>query len=222
MFARQTPDQVAIAPAGSSCPGDARRRAAELADGLPLPRPDEIRLRGAAQPRERDGRDRRGARGAGVPARRDRRGAAHVRRRAAPPRGGGDASTACSTSTTRRRPTSPSAARAASRPSRAACTLILGGSLKGGGFEELREPVAERCRACYLIGEAAERLAADLAEARVPLRRCGDLETAVAAAARGRRAGRGGAALTGLRELRPVPRLRGARRALPRPDARRE
>src|SRR5947199_115959 len=40
--------------------------------------------------------------------------------------------------------------------------LILGGSLKGGGFEALREPVAERCRACYLIGEAAERIASDL------------------------------------------------------------
>jgi UDP-N-acetylmuramoylalanine--D-glutamate ligase len=60
--------------------------------------------------------------------------------------------------------------------------LILGGSLKGGGFEELREPVAERCHACYLIGEAADRLAADLAEAGVPLRRSGDLETAVAEA----------------------------------------
>ena len=30
---------------------------------------------------------------------------------------------------------------------RAACTLILGGSLKGGGFSGLREPVAARCRA---------------------------------------------------------------------------
>ena len=58
---------------------------------------------------------------------------------------------------------------------------ILGGSLKGGGFEGLRGPVAARCRACYLIGEAAERLEADLA-ATVPLYRCGDLERAVGAA----------------------------------------
>ena len=58
---------------------------------------------------------------------------------------------------------------------------ILGGSLKGGGFEGLRGAVAERCRACYLIGEAAERLENDLAGA-APLRRCGDLEKAVAAA----------------------------------------
>ena len=59
--------------------------------------------------------------------------------------------------------------------------LILGGSLKGGGFAGLREAVAARCRACYLIGEAAERLAEDL-EGTVPLHRCGDLETAVQAA----------------------------------------
>jgi UDP-N-acetylmuramoylalanine--D-glutamate ligase len=56
---------------------------------------------------------------------------------------------------------------------------ILGGSLKGGGFTGLRSAVAARCRACYLIGQAAERLAGDLEET-VPLRRCGDLETAVA------------------------------------------
>jgi UDP-N-acetylmuramoylalanine--D-glutamate ligase len=58
---------------------------------------------------------------------------------------------------------------------------ILGGSLKGGGFEGLRGPVASRCRACYLIGQAAERLERDLAGT-VPLRRCGDLERAVRAA----------------------------------------
>ena len=45
----------------------------------------------------------------------------------------------------------------ASTPSRAACTLILGGSLKGESFERLVDPVIERCLACYLIGEAAER-----------------------------------------------------------------
>ena len=60
--------------------------------------------------------------------------------------------------------------------------VILGGSLKGGGFRGLREPVAARCRAAYLIGQAAEELEHDL-EGTVPLRRCGDLETAVAAAA---------------------------------------
>jgi UDP-N-acetylmuramoylalanine--D-glutamate ligase len=63
---------------------------------------------------------------------------------------------------------------------------ILGGSLKGGGFAGLAEPVAERCTACYLIGEAAERLAQDLepaAAAGVELHRCDDLADAVRAAA---------------------------------------
>jgi UDP-N-acetylmuramoylalanine--D-glutamate ligase len=60
--------------------------------------------------------------------------------------------------------------------------LIAGGSLKGGGFEGLRDAVAARCRAVYLIGEAADRLATDLEPTGVPLARCGDLETAVAAA----------------------------------------
>ena len=44
----------------------------------------------------------------------------------------------------------------------------------------------ERCVACYLIGEAAERLEADLGpawEAGVAHRRCADLEEAVSAAA---------------------------------------
>jgi UDP-N-acetylmuramoylalanine--D-glutamate ligase len=65
---------------------------------------------------------------------------------------------------------------------------ILGGSLKGDTFEELAAPVAERCVACYLIGEAAERLESDLEPARgsgVELRRCGGLEDAVRSAARG-------------------------------------
>jgi UDP-N-acetylmuramoylalanine--D-glutamate ligase len=65
---------------------------------------------------------------------------------------------------------------------------ILGGSLKGGGFEGLRGPASERCRACYLIGAAAERLERDL-EGTVPLVRCGDLERAVGAAADAAEAG---------------------------------
>jgi UDP-N-acetylmuramoylalanine--D-glutamate ligase len=65
---------------------------------------------------------------------------------------------------------------------------ILGGSLKGGGFEGLRDVVAARCKACYLIGEAAERLATDL-EGTVALHRCGDLESAMEAAAREAEAG---------------------------------
>ena len=60
--------------------------------------------------------------------------------------------------------------------------VILGGRSKGGGYAELVRPVAERCRAAYLIGETAGALAEDLAPAGVPLQQCGDLERAVAAA----------------------------------------
>jgi len=60
--------------------------------------------------------------------------------------------------------------------------LIAGGRAKGSGFGELRGPVAERCRAAYLIGEAAEPLAHALAGTGVALHRCGDLEHAMSAA----------------------------------------
>jgi UDP-N-acetylmuramoylalanine--D-glutamate ligase len=61
---------------------------------------------------------------------------------------------------------------------------ILGGSLKGGDFVGLAQAVRERCARCYLIGEAAERLAQDLANTRVDLVHAGDLDRAVAEAAR--------------------------------------
>ncbi len=64
--------------------------------------------------------------------------------------------------------------------------VILGGSLKGGDFSALAAPVAERCVAAYLIGEAADRLDEDLAPvhgAEIELERAGDLETAVRRAA---------------------------------------
>ncbi len=64
--------------------------------------------------------------------------------------------------------------------------LILGGSLKGEGFQPLLEPVEARCRAAYLIGEAAEQLSTALAPAAargVDLVECGTLERAVEAAA---------------------------------------
>jgi UDP-N-acetylmuramoylalanine--D-glutamate ligase len=66
---------------------------------------------------------------------------------------------------------------------------ILGGSLKGGGFAALVPIVGEHCRACYLIGEAEDRLAEDLAGAGVPLHRCGDLKRAVTTAASNAAAG---------------------------------
>ena len=66
--------------------------------------------------------------------------------------------------------------------------VLLGGSLKGGGFAGLRQPVTARCRAAYLIGEAEDRLASDL-DGTVSLRRCGTLEEAVKAAAASARPG---------------------------------
>ncbi len=63
---------------------------------------------------------------------------------------------------------------------------ILGGSPKGESFEPLAGPVAERCRAAYLIGDAAAALRdalAPAAEAGVGLRDCEGLEEAVRLAA---------------------------------------
>ncbi len=66
---------------------------------------------------------------------------------------------------------------------------ILGGSLKGGDFKALRPAVAAHCSACYLIGEAAAQLRADLTPTGVPLHDSGELEIAVAEAAAAARAG---------------------------------
>lgn len=63
--------------------------------------------------------------------------------------------------------------------------LILGGSLKGESFEPLLPMVRERCRAVYLIGEAAAELRVALAPATddgVEIEESGDLPSAVAAA----------------------------------------
>jgi UDP-N-acetylmuramoylalanine--D-glutamate ligase len=60
---------------------------------------------------------------------------------------------------------------------------ILGGQPKGEAFAPLVGPVRERCAGCYLIGDAAEQIAAALEPAGVPLQRCEDLEDAVRAAA---------------------------------------
>jgi UDP-N-acetylmuramoylalanine--D-glutamate ligase len=86
--------------------------------------------------------------------------------------------------------------------------LILGGQGKGQDFAPLRGPVAASCRAVYLIGEDAPGIAAALregdaahgtagggprAEPRgslgVPVRECGDLERAIAAASAAARSG---------------------------------
>jgi UDP-N-acetylmuramoylalanine--D-glutamate ligase len=64
--------------------------------------------------------------------------------------------------------------------------LIAGGRPKQESFEPLAPAVVERCVACYLIGEAAERMARELAPAvqtGVEITDCGTLERAVEAAA---------------------------------------
>jgi UDP-N-acetylmuramoylalanine--D-glutamate ligase len=64
--------------------------------------------------------------------------------------------------------------------------LIAGGRPKQESFAPLTEVVRERCVACYLIGEAAERMAAELApaaEAGVAISDQGSLESAVESAA---------------------------------------
>ena len=88
--------------------------------------------------------------------------------------------------------TNVAAASAALRSFEGGVHVILGGSLKGGGFAALAAPVAERCRAAYLIGPAAEPLERALEPAwaaGVEHRRLDGLEAAVAAAAAAARPG---------------------------------
>jgi UDP-N-acetylmuramoylalanine--D-glutamate ligase len=61
--------------------------------------------------------------------------------------------------------------------------VILGGRAKGESFEPLVAAIGTNVRGAYLIGEAADALAAALEPGGVAIRRCGDLERAVAAAA---------------------------------------
>jgi UDP-N-acetylmuramoylalanine--D-glutamate ligase len=175
MFARQTPDQIAIAPDWIELPGEARR--VPLGEP-PLP-PEQIRLRGPHNLENAIGAAAV-ASAAGVPAGavaealRGFAGVAHRLEEVATVDGVLYVNDS--------KATNVSSAVRGIESFFAGVHLILGGSLKGGGFEDLREPVAERCHACYLIGEATERIASDLEPASVPLHRCGNLETAVAAA----------------------------------------
>jgi UDP-N-acetylmuramoylalanine--D-glutamate ligase len=76
--------------------------------------------------------------------------------------------------------TNTAAARRALAAYDAPLHAILGGSRKGEPFDELARELRGRG---YLIGETAEELAEALDRAGVPYVRCGDLATAVAAAA---------------------------------------
>jgi UDP-N-acetylmuramoylalanine--D-glutamate ligase len=174
LFSNQTPDQVAVVPPGMEVPGAARR-----VEFGPLPLPvEEIRLRG-----EHNLENARGAAAAaiasGVP---EEAVAAALRSFAGVPHrleeiGSVNGVLYVNDS----KATNVSSALRGIEAFEGGVHAILGGSLKGGGFDGLRDALAERVKAAYLIGEAADRLEEDLAGA-VPLRRSGDLETAVAEA----------------------------------------
>jgi UDP-N-acetylmuramoylalanine--D-glutamate ligase len=175
MFARQRPEQVAVAPPGFELPGEGRRISFGDPGELPLPA-EQIRLRGPHNLENAMGASA-AALASGVPgeavagALRTFAGVPHRLEEVA--EAGGVLYVNDS------KATNVSAAARGIESFAGGVHAILGGSLKGGGFEGLREPVAARCRACYLIGAAADRLAADLEPAGVPLVRCGDLEVAV-------------------------------------------
>jgi UDP-N-acetylmuramoylalanine--D-glutamate ligase len=175
VFANQTPEQVAVVPPGVEVPGSARR--IEFGE-LPLPA-EEIRLRGAHN-LENAMAASAAALAAGVPkeavaaALRSFRGVAHRLEEVG--------SVGGVLYVNDSKATNVSSAVRGIEAFDGGVHVILGGSLKGGGFEGLRDAVASRCVAAYLIGEAAERLEQDLAGT-VPLHRSGDLATAVRDAA---------------------------------------
>jgi UDP-N-acetylmuramoylalanine--D-glutamate ligase len=171
MFANQTPDQVAVVPPGVEVPGEARR--VEFG-ALPLPA-EEVRLRGAHNLENAMGASA-AAIASGVP---EEAVAAALRSFPGVPHrleevGSVNGVLYVNDS----KATNVSSAVRGIEAFDGGVHVILGGSLKGGGFEGLREAVASRCVAAYLIGEAADRLEHDLAGT-VPLRRSGDLATAV-------------------------------------------
>jgi UDP-N-acetylmuramoylalanine--D-glutamate ligase len=177
VFANQRPEHVAVAPPGFELPGAARR--VTFGDPAELPLPvEEIRLRGEHNRENATGASA-AALASGVPTEavaRALRGFAGVPHRLEEVGTVGGVLYVNDS-----KATNVSAAVRGIEAFDGGVHVVLGGSLKGGGFEGLRDAVASRCRACYLIGQAAERLEADLAGT-APLRRCGDLESAVRAA----------------------------------------
>jgi UDP-N-acetylmuramoylalanine--D-glutamate ligase len=178
VFRNQTPEQVAVAPAELELPGAGRRVSFGDPAELPLP-PGEIRLRGRHNLENAMGASA-AALASGVP---PEAVATALRTFAGVPHRLEEVRTVGGVLYVNdSKATNVASARRAIESFDRGVHAILGGSLKGGGFDGLRGPVARRCRACYLIGEAAERVAEDLAGT-VPLHRCGHLESAMSAAA---------------------------------------
>ncbi len=184
VFVNQSADQVAVGPAGFELPGHARR--VQFGDPAELPlAPAEIRLRGPHNLENAMGASA-AAIAAGVPA---EAVAAALRAFAGVPHRLEEVGSVGGVLFVNdSKATNVASARRGLESFEGGVHAILGGSLKGGGFAGLREAVGVHCRACYLIGEAADRLAADLSGT-VPLERSGDLDTAVRSAAAAARPG---------------------------------
>ena len=87
---------------------------------------------------------------------------------------------------------------------------IIGGRFKGGDLRLLREPLTARAKAVVAIGEARP-LVRDALGGVVPVHEARRFEAAIGARVRAGEAVGRRAARAGVRELRHVPRLRGAR-----------
>ena len=171
LFANQTREQVAVVPPGVDVPGEARR--VEFGE-LPLPA-DEIRLRGDHNLENAMGASA-AAIASGVPG---EAVAAALRTFAGVPHRLEEVGTVDGVLYVNdSKATNVSSAVRGIEAFDGGVHVILGGSLKGGGFEGLRGALSSRAVAAYLIGEAADRLAADL-DGTVSLRRSGDMATAV-------------------------------------------
>ena len=171
LFANQTREQVAVVPPGVEVPGEGRR--VEFGE-LPLPA-EEIRLRGDHNLENAMGASA-AAIASGVPG---EAVAAALRTFAGVPHRLEEVGTVDGVLYVNdSKATNVSSAVRGIEAFDGGVHVILGGSLKGGGFEGLRGALSSRAVAAYLIGEAADRLAADL-DGTVSLRRSGDLATAV-------------------------------------------
>ena len=175
LFANQTPEQVAVVPPGVEVPGAGRR--VEFG-ALPLPAV-EIRLRG-----EHNLENAMGAAAAAIASGVPEGAVAGALRTFAgvPHRLEEVGSVNGVLYVNDSKATNVSSAVRGIEAFDGGVHAILGGSLKGGGFAGLRDALASHAVAAYLIGEAADRLEADLAGT-VPLRRSGDLPSAVGDAA---------------------------------------
>jgi UDP-N-acetylmuramoylalanine--D-glutamate ligase len=180
IFENQTEEDTAVVPRGfDDVPGRARREEFAGSDALPA----EPGLPGAHN-RENAAAATAAARAAGLPdvaiaeALRTFPGVAHRLELVGERNGVRFVNDSKATNT--------AAARRALAAFDAPLHVILGGSRKGERFDELARELHGRA---YLIGETAEEIAAALGQVGVPFVQCGDLATAVSAAADAARPG---------------------------------